>query len=211
MGFVRVIITALVLLAGAQAAQAKPPTDYSQPDGGYLVYSVGTIRIGMDFSFPYHRVSEPDGTAVNDWSGLIEPKLGGMWTLRIKNPDFSGRETGHVVIRRLPPGRYTIENFAFGGQTPTAQYSWSSAKPFVIQFNISSNETTYIGSFMRSPSFGTSLQPQLGAAGFFVISNQKIRDLAIARTKRALPAGENLQVTDVDEFGNLALHSREPD
>jgi hypothetical protein len=165
----------------------------------------------MDFSFPYRRVNLSDGSSVDDWKGVIEPKLGGMWVLKIKNPDFSGRQTGHVVIRRLPPGSYVIENFAFGGQIPgIASYDWSSAKPFKIGFTIARGQATYIGSFIRAPSLGTSLQPQLGAAGFFIVSDQSDRDLPIAQNKNPQLPAVSIQVADVDAFGSAALRGREP-
>lgn len=204
---------AFLLLLQAPSASAKSAKDdYSENDGGYLVYSVGTIRIGMDFSFPYKRVAQLDGSSVNDWSGVIEPKLGGMWTLKIKKPDFEGRETGHVIIRRLPPGRYAITNFGFSGQIPgVGGIDWSAAKPFEIPFSIKPGQATYIGSFMRSPSFGTSLQPQLGAAGFFVIADRSNRDLPIALRKNSLLPSAIIEVSNVDEIGNIALRSKEPD
>ncbi len=211
MRFLSLIAAAFTLFIST-AVQARPnSTDYMNDDGGYLVYSVGTIAIGMDFSFPYHRVSLVDGSSVDDWKGVIEPKLGGMWVLRIKNPDFSGRETGHVIVRRLPPGSYAIDNFAFFGQLPgVASYQWSSGKPFKISFVIAKGQATYIGSFMRAPSLGTSLQPQLGAAGFFVVSNRSDRDLPIARRMIPQLPTTDLQVTDVDAFGSAALRSHEP-
>jgi hypothetical protein len=211
MAFLRVLIAAILLFANTPSFAKNRKADYSGADAGYLIYSVGTIRIGMDFTFPYRRTSQSDGIKVGEWDGRIEPSLGGMWVLKIKNPDFSGLETGHVIIRRLPPGQYAIEDFHFGGSMPgVATYSWSSAKPFVIPFSITPNQATYIGSYMRSPSFGTPLQPQLGAAGFFVISDQAARDLPIARRKVPQLEVVNSQVTNVDSFGNPALRNQSP-
>lgn len=206
-------IAAILALSFSASVAAKAPTsDYAGDDGGYLVYSVGTIRIGMDFGFPYRRIAAPDGSTVDDSKGEIEPKLGGAFTLKIKKPDFTGVETGHVVARRLPPGRYIIENFAFGGQSPVGgSVLWSSEKPFRIEFVLLPGQTTYIGSFMRSPSFGTPLQAQLGAAGFFVVSDQSARDLPIARARVAGLPPVTGQVTDVDTLGSLALRSRLPE
>ena len=164
----------------------------------------------MNFSFPYHRIALADGRPANDWKGVIEPKLGGMWVLKIKDPDFTGHETGQVVVRRVPAGRYAIENFAFFGQTPSASYNWSSAKPFSMQFTVAPNQATYIGSFIRAPSLGTSLQGQLGAAGYFVVSDQANRDVPIARGKLSSLPQVSTQVTDVDAFGSVALRSSDP-
>lgn len=47
------------------ASFARTP-DYAGPDAGYLVYSVGTVRIGMHFDFSYRRVATADGARVQD-------------------------------------------------------------------------------------------------------------------------------------------------
>ncbi|MBP7704830.1 MAG: hypothetical protein KA105_06040 [Caulobacter sp.] len=206
-----VLLAALLALVATPALAAKKAAAYDGADGGYLVYGVGTVAVGLHFDFPYRRIATPDGAIVSDWKGTIEPTLGGAIYLKIKNPDFEGRESGHVVVRRLPPGDYLIENFAFYGSSPTgAAYDWSAAKPFAIRFTIKPGQATYIGSFMRAISAGTSLEPQLGAAGFFVVADRSERDLPIARTR--LPAGCEVttQVTDVTTFGNVALRTAEP-
>lgn len=185
--------------------------DYAGADAGYLVYAVGTVRIGMDFDFSYRRVGAADGGPAGAWGGKIEPKLGGAIYLKIKNPDFTGEESGHVVVRRLPPGRYQVDKFLFAGSNLAGtSYRWSSAAPFALPFSIRPGEATYIGSFMRAPSLGTPLQPVLGAAGFFVVANRADRDLPIARAK--LPAGTEIrtEVEDVSKFASPALRTSQP-
>lgn len=212
MKFLQILLAALITFHVSSAEARTSENDYAEQDGGYLVYSVGTIRIGMDFAFPYSRTALLDGSPVDDWKGVIEPKLGGMWTLKIKKPDFDGRESGHVIIRRLPPGQYAITNFAFGGQVPgIGSFDWSAVKPFEIPFSIKSGQATYIGSYMRSPSFGMSLQTLLGTAGFFVVSDRSVRDLPIALRKNAALPVAKIEVINVDTIGNPALRSREPD
>ena len=207
----RLLLTLVLALLAAPAWARPKPADYAGSDGGYLVYSVGDIALGMHFGFPFRRIALPDGSPANDWKGEIAPSLGGAIYLKVKNPDFEGRETGHVVIRRLPPGDYLIDNFSFGGQLAGTSFAWSSATPFAIPFTVLPGGATYIGSFMRAPSLGTALEPALGASGFFVIADRAGRDLPIAKAR--LPALPDVvsQVTNVDRFGNAALRSREPD
>lgn len=211
MTIVRMLLVFLLAIVATPALAAAKPADYAGADGGYLVYAVGTIALGMHFDFPYRRTALPDGAPANDWKGKISPTVGGAIYLKIKNPDFEGRESGHVVVRRLPPGDYVIDNFAFYGSSPMgAAYDWSSAKPFAIRFTIRPGQATYIGSFMRAVSLGTPLEPQLGAAGFFVVADRAGRDLPIARTRLPAACEVTAQVTDVDAFGNAALRGREP-
>ena len=198
-----------IFIAAALPAEAKQPgPDYTEGDGGYLVYSAGTIRIGMEFSFPYRRTALSNGTIADDWKGLIEPSTGGTWTKKIKTPDFTGFETGHVIIRRLPPGHYAITNFGFAGSSPFGgSYAWSSAKPFSMEFDIKPGRATYIGSFMRSPTPKPELRAQLGYAGYFLIADRSERDLPLARAKLPLLPSADIQVTDVEQFGSAALRN----
>ena len=212
MALVRAVATAIMLMLSAASHAGALEGDYRGEDGGYLVYSVGTIRIGMQFEFSYRRVALSNGAEANDFKGRIVPKVGGMWTLKVKNPDFSGRETGHVVIRRLPAGRYVIDRFNFGGHLPgVGDFRWSPERPFALPFDIKPNRTTYVGSFMRAPSLGTALQPTLGAVGFFVITDRSARDLPVARAKLTTLPEADVQVTDVDAFAMPILRTREPE
>ena len=212
MVIIRSLLFLLTALFATPALAAKAPAEYAGADGGYVAYAVGTITLGMHFDFPYRRVAQADGTPVNDWKDTIEPKLGGAIYLKIKNPDFTGRETGQIVVRRLPPGDYLIENFAFYGSSPLgASYDWSAAKPFAIRFSIQPGKATYIGSFMRAPSLGTALEPRLGAVGFFVVADRSERDLPLIKTRLPMALEILSQVTDVDPIGNALMRSREPD
>ena len=207
---IRAWLLALLALTFSAPALAADK-DYDGADAGYLVYAVGTVRIGMHFDFAYRRLATADGRPADDWKGKIRPRLGGAIYLKVKNPDFTGDETGHVVIRRLPPGDYAVENFFFAGSSPTGGgIHWRPATPFALPFKIRSGEATYIGSFMRSPSLGTSLQPVLGAAGFFIVADRSQRDLPIATSR--LPSGVKLtgQVTDVTAFNSAALRKDLP-
>jgi hypothetical protein len=199
-----------MVIGMASPAQAKDK-DYTGTDGGYAVYAVGTIAIGTHFDFFYNRTLTSDGQAVSDWKGRIEPTVGGAFLLKVKNPDFSGVETGHVVIRRLPPGKYEVNTFAFyGSNLAGTDYSWKPKQPFSLPFEVRTGEATYIGSFMRAPSLGTPLQPILGAAGYFLIADRRDRDLPIAMQK--LPGGTRIttQVTDVAQFDSAALRTAQP-
>jgi hypothetical protein len=205
------VIFAAIAALTSVPTWAKADPDYAGDDAGYLIYSVGTIRIGMGFAFDYGPVTDTGSKSAKQWRGRIRPLLGGGWVSGIKKPDFTGRESGHVIVRRLPPGRYAVTDFSFGGQSVGGgSVEWSSARKFSLPFEIRPGQATYIGSFMRSPSFGTVLQRQLGAAGFFVIADRNLRDLPLAVPR--LPQGTAIrpEVTDVSIFNSLALQVREP-
>jgi hypothetical protein len=189
----------LALLAASPAMAGGKEKDYAGADGGYLIYSVGAIDLVAHYTFNYHRIGSPPA---EDWRGRIQPRLGGAIYLKVKNPDYTQGGTGHVVIRRLPPGNYAVDSFSFGGMSPTGGgIDWKSSEPFALPFEIKPGEAVYIGSFARCTTLGTSLQPVLGAVGYFVVADQGARDLAIARPR--LPAGVAItsSVTDVSAFG----------
>jgi hypothetical protein len=205
------LVLVSLLLLGSPAIGAEKSSNYTGADAGCVIYAVGTIKIGMQFVFPYKRVASSDGSPVSDWKGEIKPRIGGAFYLKVKNPDFTGEESGHVVIRCLPPGTYEVGGFKFSGFVPgVGSYNWSPAHRMALPFNIESGKATYIGSFMRGPSLGTPLEPVLGAAGYFVVANRAERDLPLAQKR--LPAGMVIQssVTDVTTFGNPALRGSEP-
>lgn len=203
-------VAALLAAVGPAVARDRFP-EYRGDDGGFLIYAVGTIAIGMRFDFPYRRVALPNGEPVQDWTGTIAPAVGGAWVLKVKNPDFIGRETGHVVVRRLPPGQYLIDQFGFsGGGVGMGVIDWSSAVPFAIRFTIKPGEATYIGSFMRAPSLGTPLEAQVNAAGYFLIADRNERDVPVARAKVPGLAQITIAVTDVTQFGSVVLRRDEP-
>jgi hypothetical protein len=202
----------LFALCPSAASAQRADINYQDADGGFLIYSVGVSRIGMHFSFPYHRIFDATGAEVGDWEGRIRPRVGGMWRLRVLEPHFTNQnDSGHVVIRRLPPGRYRIENFGFSGSNPSgAAIRWSSSVPFRIDFDIVAGQATYIGRFIRSPSVSlsnTSLYETMGAAGYFVISNQFDEDSAIARRLDPNLPALAAQVIDIDQFGSSILRS----
>lgn len=209
---IRLVLVCVAMLVPMGVAIARDTSpDYRGADGGFVVYAVGTIAIGMRFDFHYRRVALLDGTPSQDWAGTIAPIVGGAWVLRVKNPDFAGRETGHVVVRRLPPGQYVIDQFAFaGGGVGMGAIDWSSGVPFSIRFSIRPGEATYIGSFMRAPSLGTPLESEGNAAGYFVIADRSKRDVPIARAKVPTLAAITTEVTDVTQFGSIVLRRDEP-
>jgi len=207
-GCAGVLILAFAVPRPAEAAGRNE--DYQGADAGCLIYSVGTVAIGMRFAFPYARLDTAAGRK-DPWSGRIEPRVGGAVFLRIKDPDFAGVESGHVVVRCLPPGRYAVGDFSFGGSVlGLGSYRWRPSRPVSLPFSVRSGEATYIGTFMRAPSLETSLEPALGAAGYFVVADRGERDLPIA--KRRLPHGMKVvtEVTDVTAFGMEALRAAAP-
>lgn len=182
-------------------ASERIDTNYNGPDAGTLVFSVSTLKISMDFAFSYKRAEDPPEKSLLD-ADQIRCKCAGFWHAAMPDPDFNtGYETGKVRIQHLRPGKYEVYSFEFIGSSIGDWIIWHPKKPFSIPFTIKPGETTYIGNFARAPSLGTPKAAELGAAGFFVVSDKHQRDIEIARTKRPDLPPVTVSVTDVSEFG----------
>jgi hypothetical protein len=198
-----------VALAVFAALLAFPHGASAQADDapGTLIYSVGSVDIAMNFEFGYRRTATLAGDAVEDNRGAMVCRCVGFLRPRPSNLDYYSREAGRVIVHALPPGRYEIYDFGFTGTLIVAGVVWSSATPFSIPFTINPGEATYIGNFARAPSLGTRLEPQLGAVGYFVVSDQSERDVPIARARNpALPAVRE-EVADVSTLGHPMLYA----
>ncbi len=204
MGWVRLfalaVLAALLVLPNDASAQA----DDAQ---GTLIYSVGSVDIAMNFEFGYRRTATLAGDAVDDNRGVMVCRCVGFLRPRPSNLDYYGREAGRVIVQSLPAGRYEIYDFGFTGTLIVAGVVWSSATPFSIPFTIHPGEATYIGSFARAPSLGTRLEPQLGAVGYFVVSDQSERDVPIARARHAALPAVREEVADVLSLGHPMLYA----
>jgi hypothetical protein len=205
----QLVCGALAFVVLAFSGSVATAGDYDGPDGGHLIFSVGTLHIPMNFLFRYRSVAPVAGSN-RVWNGVIECRCVGFFTARMANPDYSGRETGKVMMHRLPPGDYEIYDFGFGGAVGNSITTFSSGQRFVIPFTIRPGGATYVGSFTRAPSLGTSLEASLDAKGYFVISDRHERDLAIARARTPDLVEPTVSVTDVSVFNHPALRTSEP-
>lgn len=194
------VLAALVVFPNVALAQ-------NEEAPGTLIYSVGSVDIAMNFEFGFQRTATLAGEAVADNRGAMVCRCVGFFRPRPNNLDYYGREAGRVFVQSLPAGRYEIHDFGFRGTLIVAGVEWSSAIPFAIPFTINPGEATYIGNFARAPSLGTSLESQLGAVGYFVVSDQSERDLAIARARNAALPAVRVEVTDVSSLGHPMLYA----
>lgn len=178
--------------------------DYNAPDAGVLIYSAGSIELPSIVTFHFRRVALPDGKKVSDWKGSIGCRCIGLVKAKDFDSDYQGRETGRVIARNLPPGRYEIFNFLISGYNGIGTVSTTSKKPFSIPFEIRAGEATYIGNFARA-----HVPSRKGPVPYFVITDKAERDLAIAKTKRPELTTIRNEVFDVTTIGNPALRTTE--
>jgi len=176
-------------------------TDYRGPDAGTLIFSTSTLRISMNFSFFYKKKGDDRDADSTFGAGDMVCDCVGFWHSTMSDPDYNtGYETGKVQIQHLPPGDYEVFTFTFNGFVGVTGWQWFPKNGFSIPFTIKPGQATYIGNFARHPSLGTPLATQLGAAGYFVVSDKSARDVEIAKKHDPKLPPVTISVTDVTPF-----------
>ncbi len=195
----------------AALADESIDTNYRGPDAGTLIFSTSTLTISMNFTFYYKKRSDVRDVKSRYGAGEIDCRCVGFWRAKMSDPDYdTGYENGKVQIQHLPPGDYDVYTFTFGGSDILGSYSWYPSRGFSIPFTIKPGQATYIGNFARAPSLGTSFEANLGAAGYFVVSDKHDRDIAIARKKDPNLPPVTISVTDVAPFDLPFLQAQDP-
>jgi hypothetical protein len=194
----------LLLLLATLPVSGATFLDYNGPDAGVLVYSAGGIELPSIVTFHFRRVALPDGKKVSDWKGAIGCRCIGLVKPKDFDSDYTGRETGRVIARNLPPGRYEIFNYLISGYNGIGTVSTRSKEAFSIPFEIKAGEATYIGNFARA-----HVPSRKGPLPYFVITDKSERDLPIARAKRPDLTTIRNEVFDVTSIGNPALRTTE--
>jgi hypothetical protein len=193
-------------------ASALAEKGYRGADVGFLVYSVGTIVRPMNFNFLYRKLprdAEPkwngsmscDCMQRNWWSGVESYP---------KGIDYSGSESGFVIVEKLPPGHYEIYDFGMDGWNAVSTIHWSTKVPFSIPFEIESGKATYIGNFARGCWCARMPPSVANYLGYFVISDKSARDIAIARTKESAIPDVSVDVWDATKLNSPIFFARQP-
>ncbi|ESQ92984.1 hypothetical protein ABAC460_01665 [Asticcacaulis sp. AC460] len=211
----RLLIGALLCYAAlAYPNSALAEKAYKGADAGYLVYSIGSYT-PMTFSFLYRKIPAEVAPKWIDRMYCGCEKIN--WSRAADFPkdiDYSDNGSGFVVIRKLPPGQYEIYDYAINGMTMTlATITWSSKTPLSIPFKIEPGKATYIGNFARGcwcVRNGVPSESVYDYLGYFVISDQSERDIAIARSKEpTLPEISN-SVWDVSQLHHPIIFTSQP-
>jgi len=175
------VIMALAGAGGATAAESG--TD------GTLVAGIGVIT-PQDFNGTFWLTYKPRGEKTS-WL-LPDATISYATGLFGNKADFQGKEVGRVLVKHLKPGDYEI----FGFQISVGALFLTPKKEVSLPFTIKPGESTYIGDFAAVGEFSLGTLND----GYFVLTDQQERDLAIARTKEPQLAPVTVAVADASKL-----------
>jgi len=167
---------------------------YAAPDAGVAIMSISAQKGNSfeDYDFTAYRTDV--GPAINfHWV------VGGIFAKPEADFDVPPR-VGLVAVAKLPPGNY---NLSLVSLVSFGKNYYISLRPS-LPFTITAHEATYLGNFDGTMVYKPGLlgAPELFGSAFDV-SDQRERDLAIARAKE--PALESMQ-TDTPRWLRGKLH-----
>jgi hypothetical protein len=208
---------AAVYLCLGNTAIAQTDSAAKQTQSGELIVSTGSTRGSLTvnqflfgtwgagpavgFALFYRKIGEFTGTRT-----FLEPHIS-YSPIEIGNaPDFEGHVTGGVTVKHLEPGAYEI--YAFN--VTAGSLDWWPKEAFSIPFTITAGRATYIGEFACIPQTRKALfglaAPEIG---YFVVSDQHERDIAIAQKADQQLFPVTVSVTDVSTLGLSFLQPKE--
>ena len=133
-----IFIFSLLGVSGC-ASSLDRSTDYKGDDAGNLVLSLGVSNEEMQAYSPMlsgRKIETKDPIELT----YEPPRHGEKILLDIPFTDGAGK----VIVRRLPPGKYQIDQYHFSISNDEVRISNKLVTPVV--FSISSGQTAYIGS-----------------------------------------------------------------
>jgi hypothetical protein len=197
---------AAVLLSFAVAACQSLPTPYQGADRGYMVASIVAPRSSTTYR-RYEFYFRPVGSELADVKAFKWAKLD---VLQQSVGDFETHERiGFVGVASLPPGKYEIFSFvAWNNSTPSSALSPRGG--LSIPFTVKAGDVVYLGEFYSVATWGENIFGiRRPSAPYFVHSNQRERDLSIARGKDpSLPSSARNAITNAEALGTPFVRSK---
>ncbi|MGD0142887.1 MAG: tetratricopeptide repeat protein [Rhizomicrobium sp.] len=167
-------------LGGAPVQSQFTDTNYTGADAGFVVISIALHDAGVGISALTLDVESIDENVLSTLS-MWRPSIFGSKKYDIQD----GTEiVGDVDVRALPPGNYILSRLVFAaatgcnGPNPIAHFS--------IPFTVKAGQATYLGALRYEPlTWSNWVGSTCSEGGYFVVTDEKARDIAIAKAKLA--------------------------
>lgn len=207
----RIILSMLFLIMlgcastqGVKNIAPEIPKDYSGPDAGYLIVSLGAspkthYTTYTLFFRPKHE----------NMSGNVYYRQEGNIFFPRSERDFDDPNgNGIVYVHRMPAGEYTVVNFRIWQNSGRVQRHFYPKEPFSIPFVIEPGVATYIGEFLADGITGKNfIGMNVPAGAIFKIANKQDRDIPVAKKK--YPEIQNIKVAiPASDIENLPLFEK---
>ena len=173
-----------VNLEGPAQQSEYTETDYNGADAGYLVLSLGVDDAGVG----YHELDLDAESGDGTQKTLLPLRTESLF--RSHKSDFTdGKASGDVIVRALRPGNYALTrllvlsgaNCGHGG----------IGAEFRLAFTVTAGKATYLGRYRYEPLSWANLWGAIcSAGGYFVVSDERERDIATAKIKQTALPGE---------------------
>ena len=185
----RCLVSLCVAFLAGCASTSQIPSNYAGADAGKVVLGLGAMNAGAAYSSYDLRFRRVDGaqtdTATNNFSYLSNNVFSS------KKPDYQdAKETGVVIVKSLPAGKYEIINFNIFLNMGMTSSNFSSRAPFSIPFTVKAGQVTYLGNYQANKTTGkNTFGMEVPTGAVFAISQRQTAEVAIARgLDAALPA-----------------------
>jgi len=203
--FMRTLIC-LALLAGLVAGIAVSEPAAADDEPGYLVLSVGSAATSNDnkniYRLYYHRTDGTGADTVEFVSVDQGHPLGFLFQRAFHPaPDYSDKGEGIVAVRKLPPGDYEIYNFEVDASGWALGERMRSPNDFHLGFHIAAGRSKYIGNFAAVGVGTPGVWNDANIHMYFSVSDESVRDIAIAKTKVPTLPEPSVSIVDVRSAG----------
>ena len=171
------------------ASTSQMPSNYAGADAGQVVLGLGALNAGAAYSSYDLRFRRVDSAQADAAVGNFTYLSNNVFSS--KKPDYQdSKETGVVLVKSLPAGKYEIYNFNIFLNMGMTQSNFSSRVPFSIPFTVKAGQVTYLGNYQANKltaknAFGL----EIPAGAVFAVSQRQTTEVGIARALDAtLPA-----------------------
>ncbi|MEO0422744.1 MAG: hypothetical protein AAF184_10440 [Pseudomonadota bacterium] len=200
--------TNALLLQGCTINAVLPQEAFTPEPGapaGYLVGSIGVQTEGEyvsrnDFSYiDYRQIGSEDGATLRFAQGMFRTE-----------PDYETEQTKGVVFALpLTPGEYELYRIRFYYNNGSVEKTHVSDE-FSIPFEIRPDEVLYLGELLSYGAWGKNIFGiAVADGGFFVLRDQRTRDLPLIESRHSEVAGPPMRAADFAAYAPPLIFSGE--
>jgi hypothetical protein len=166
----------LICMFGCASSSNYIPANYAGEDAGHIIISLGASTETKYSS--YKLFIRKIDKSLNSGVGYLPDNM-----FKPTKKDFIDSDShGFVSSFAMPAGDYEIYNFDVFENLGLRQTNYRAKEDFSIPFSIESGKATYLGEYIAY-SIGKGFLGTSTGGAIFVVKNEKVRDIQIAKNK----------------------------